>query len=77
MDFLPADNQKIELARSFSDALNSYKNRRFEEAKIKFSAILNRFHEDGPAKVYIQRCIDYLASPPPSEWDGVYVAKTK
>ncbi|MBI3398108.1 MAG: adenylate/guanylate cyclase domain-containing protein, partial [Deltaproteobacteria bacterium] len=77
IDFLPADTAKTELASSFLDALNSYKNRSFEEARVKFSAILNKFHEDGPAKLYVQRCTDYLTSPPSPDWNGVYIAKAK
>ncbi|OGQ25232.1 MAG: hypothetical protein A3D29_01610 [Deltaproteobacteria bacterium RIFCSPHIGHO2_02_FULL_42_44] len=77
LDSLPASAAKDELVNSFSEALNLYKNRRFEEAKIKFSAILYKFHEDGPSKLYVQRCIDYITASPSADWDGVYIAKTK
>ncbi|MBI3754436.1 MAG: adenylate/guanylate cyclase domain-containing protein [Deltaproteobacteria bacterium] len=77
MDFLPGDASKKELANSFSEALSLYKSHRFEDAKTRLDAILNKFPEDGPAKLYIQRCADYLQSPPLPDWDGVYVAKTK
>lgn len=77
MDFSDCDAAKKDLASSFSKALSLYKSRRFEDAKTMFDAILNKFPEDGPAKLYIERCTDYIKSPPPSEWDGVYIAKTK
>lgn len=77
MDFLPGDTAKKELANYFSEALSLYKSRRFEDAKAKLDAILNKFPEDGPSVLYAQRCADYLKLPPLSDWDGVYVAKTK
>ena len=49
----------------------------FGEAKAGFDAILNKFPKDGPSILYAQRCADYLKAPPPPDWDGVYVAKTK
>lgn len=77
MDFSDSDASKKELASSFSKALSLYKSRRFEDAKTMFDVILNKFPEDGPTKLYIERCTDYIKSPPSSDWDGVYVAKTK
>ena len=32
---------------------------------------------DELAKLYIQRCQDYIAEPPDDSWDGVFVMKTK
>ena len=77
MDFSDSDAAKKELANSFSKALSLYKSRRFEDAKTMFDAILDKFPEDGPTKLYIERCTDYIKSQPSSDWDGVYVAKTK
>ena len=77
MDFLPGDAQRAGLANAFSIGLSLYKARSFGEAKKRFDAMLEKFPEDGPALLYSQRCRDYLQSPPPTDWDGVYVAKTK
>ncbi|MDP2681554.1 MAG: adenylate/guanylate cyclase domain-containing protein [Deltaproteobacteria bacterium] len=77
MDLLPGDVLKKELANSFAEALSLYKSRMFEEAKSGFDAILDKFPKDGPSALYAQRCLDCLKLPPPSDWDGVYVAKTK
>lgn len=65
------------LAGTFSRALSLYRTRRFEEARSVFGEVLERFPGDGPSAVYIERCAEYLASPPPPDWDGVFVAKTK
>ena len=77
VDFLPGNAEKKELEGSFSEALSLYKGRMFEDAKAGFDAILNKFPKDGPSTLYAQRCADYLKLLPPSDWDGVYVAKTK
>jgi len=77
MDLLPGDANKAGLAKAFSEALSIYKSRRFTDAKAKFEAILDKVPDDGPSKLYIQRCEDYLKSPPLPDWDGVYIAKTK
>lgn len=77
MDFLPGDAAKVEIADSFSNALNLYKKHEFGQAKIEFNSILNKFPSDGPSALYVHRCADYLTSPPSPDWDGVYIAKTK
>jgi adenylate cyclase len=28
--------------------------------------------DDGPAKKYLQRCVDFNAKPPADTWDGVF-----
>ena len=33
--------------------------------------------EDGPSKVYYERCKYYIDNPPPEDWDGVFVMTTK
>jgi len=33
--------------------------------------------DDGPSQAYLERCRDFKQSPPPENWDGVYVMKTK
>jgi len=32
---------------------------------------------DGPSRVFLTRCEEYIAEEPPSEWDGVYAMKHK
>ena len=65
------------LVQEYSVALGIYRARRFQEAKTAFEAILERYPDDGPSRLYVQRCADYIAAPPLEDWDGVYVAKTK
>lgn len=61
----------------FNEGFNLYHERKFVEALEKFK----QAHENDPAdpvsELYIERCQDYLSEPPPEQWDGVYVMKTK
>ncbi|MFC1556437.1 CHASE2 domain-containing protein [candidate division KSB1 bacterium] len=42
-----------------------------------FEKVLEIKPDDGPAKVYVDRCIMYKENPPPSDWDGVFTMTTK
>lgn len=66
-----------DLIRRFSEALRLFRTMRFDEAKDAFAATLEAYPDDGPSRLYIKRCDEYLQEPPPEGWDGVYVAKTK
>ncbi|MBI5885902.1 MAG: adenylate/guanylate cyclase domain-containing protein, partial [Deltaproteobacteria bacterium] len=64
-------------ASAFAAALVLYRSRDFAGARAAFAAILETDPNDGPSKLYLKRCDDYIAVPPPLDWNGVYVAKTK
>lgn len=61
---------------AFPDALALYRGRRFKEAKEAFEAILKKT-TDGPSLLYVKRCAEYIAAPPPLSWDGVFEAGGK
>ncbi len=68
---------KREVLSLFSEGRELYKTRKFTEAMSKFAEALKMDKDDGPSKVYYARCKMYLESPPPPEWDGVFVMTTK
>ena len=61
----------------FTEGRKNYKLMKFSAAKDLFAKALNVDPEDGPSKVYFARCKHYLQNPPPEDWDGVFVMKTK
>jgi adenylate cyclase len=67
----------FELLELWSKARGCYKRRDWRQAQGHFEKILSRWQEDGPSKVFRQRCEEYLLDEPPSDWDGVYVMKHK
>jgi adenylate cyclase len=65
------------LLEGFAAALGLYRERRFGEALVAFGALVERFPEDGPAAVYLERCRQHAAVPPPAEWDGAHQLASK
>lgn len=66
-----------ELLVHYNQGLELYKQAKFAEAIPFFEKALKLVPEDGPSKMYIERCKEYIKNPPPKDWDGVYVMKTK
>jgi adenylate cyclase len=65
------------LAEEFQGALGEYRKWNWEAARKIFQSILERYPEDGPAKVYAERCQALEKTPPPKDWDGVYTLTSK
>lgn len=70
----PKDQKKIE---AFETGVEMYKGRSWDEAIIQFEKILSEFPEDGPSKVYRNRCEELKNNDPGENWDGIFVMKTK
>jgi tetratricopeptide (TPR) repeat protein len=66
-----------EMLNSYEEGLAFYKQRKFSEAKKCFEKAISFVPNDGPSKLYINRCEEYMENPPPDDWDGVYIMKTK
>lgn len=61
----------------FAEGRRHYKLRKFNEALACFEAALVADPNDGPSRVYVERCRHYISSPPPDDWDGVFEMETK
>jgi hypothetical protein len=68
---------KKKVLELFNEGRKNYKLMNFDAARDLFAKALNVDPEDGPSKVYFARCKHYLQNPPPEDWDGVFVMKTK
>lgn len=64
------------LVSAYEYSLNTYFAGAFESALEGFQTLHQRFPEDGPCRLMMERCEAYL-SDPPNDWDGVYVAREK
>lgn len=69
--------EKQKLLGLFAEGRKQYKLMEFGSAKKRFEEALRIDPKDGPSKVYLQRCLHYIENPPPEDWDGVFVMKTK
>jgi adenylate cyclase len=54
-----------------------YRERRWQDAQIIFEKLCERWPEDGPAQMYLNRCKEYQVAGPDAGWDGVYVMTHK
>jgi adenylate cyclase len=70
----PGLDERIEM---FSQGRACYRERRWQDAQIVFEKLLERWPEDGPARMYANRCREYFVAGPEENWDGVYVMTHK
>ena len=61
---IPPDTEA--LLRDFASALALYQAARFADALAAFEKVAARYPEDGPTRLYVERCREYLAGPAPS-----------
>ena len=67
----------VELVRAFEEGRTAYKRRNWREAAPLFEKILERWPDDGPTRIFLDRVLSYIAEAPAPDWDGVYVMKHK
>lgn len=65
------------LLEHYNKGLALYRGRKFKEAIKSFKGVLGVKKDDGPAKLYIERCETLIKDPPPKNWDGVFTMTTK
>ncbi|MGE0086468.1 MAG: adenylate/guanylate cyclase domain-containing protein [Desulfococcaceae bacterium] len=61
----------------YAEALELYRNRKWEEACKVLSDARRIYAVDRPAKVLYERCTEYIREAPPEDWNGVFVLKSK
>ncbi|MDH4261691.1 MAG: tetratricopeptide repeat protein [Spirochaetia bacterium] len=61
----------------YNEGLALYKQRKWNEALAKFKKAIEVKADDGPSKLYIQRCEHFIETPPAADWDGVFTMTTK
>ncbi len=71
------EDQLQNLVKTFSEGLKAYKNRQWTQAIPLFQEVLRLTPDDQPSQMYIERCREYRQNPPPEQWDGTFVMKTK
>jgi adenylate cyclase len=63
--------------REFQKCLKLYHSRRWEEAQRSLVEFLNRFPNDRPAQVFLERSCHFMKNPPPADWDRVFARTIK
>ena len=72
-----AANNGGELVELFGTAREAYKRHDWLAAISAFEMVLGRWPDDGPSRIFLARCVEYMSEAPASDWDGVYVMKHK
>jgi adenylate cyclase len=65
--------EMAELRAVFGEGLSAYRERRWDVAAQKFAAGLRIRPDDGPSTTFLQRVAVLRATPPPDDWNGVWV----
>ena len=66
-----------DLMAQFEKGLGLYRDGNYAEAKAAFKLSLAIVQDDGPSTTYIERCDQFIESPPPANWDGVFTLDSK
>jgi adenylate cyclase len=66
-----------EFLKHYAEGMTHYFERRWQDAGAGFEAALQLRPGDYPTQLHLERIKTYLQSPPPADWDGVFVMKTK
>jgi adenylate cyclase len=69
--------KKKKAVEIYLKGLELYRSKQWDQAEAVFRQALEVDPDDGPSKAYIDRCEDFKVLPPPENWDGVFVMKTK
>jgi class 3 adenylate cyclase len=81
-EIFDADAEEIKAAKqhslpAFEKGLQLFRTRQWQEARLDFTFCADLCREDAVAKIYVQRCEEFLRTPPSAEWRGVTVLHEK
>jgi adenylate cyclase len=62
---------------AFEGGLDRYQRRDWDGALQRFDAALKLAPDDRPSRIFIDRCRYYRESPPPDNWNGVWIMEQK
>jgi adenylate cyclase len=71
------DGPRSSMLDRYAKGLALYQHRRWAEAAACFRTMQAEGMVDGPSALYLKRSLAFMESPPPADWNGVYVATTK
>jgi len=66
-----------ETLQAYSAGLANYRDGDWQGAHAQFVKALEYNPDDGPSKVYAERCKSFITEPPAADWDGVWTLEGK
>ena len=70
------DDKIYDLKKAFETGLDYYRQRKWKTAEKYFMECVEKYN-DQPSKVFLERIAHYRNSPPPANWQGVFVMNVK
>ena len=67
----------VDVVTMFNDGLSHYRNQNWDRALKLFGEALRLNPNDAVSTLYVERAGQYKAEPPPEDWDGTWVMKSK
>lgn len=71
------NKEKSKFVTLFENGIALYRKKQWKEASNTFKESLKIKKDDKPSMMFIERCATYQSEPPPDDWTGVFVLKTK
>ena len=65
------DDAKERALTCYDSGMQAYKRHEWAAAKKHFEAAVSACPADGPSRLYVERCDENIADPPPADWDFV------
>ncbi|MEO0867067.1 MAG: GAF domain-containing protein [Cyanobacteria bacterium J06642_11] len=73
----PLSDQRHEFLDLYRQGRGAYTSQNFEQALTIFTKALEMDPSDRAVAIHLERIQGYMKTPPPADWDGVYVMTTK
>jgi hypothetical protein len=70
-DGVALDPAKEKALEHYTEGMTAYKRHDWAGARAHFWAAAEACPNDGPSRLYVARCEENLAEPPPPDWDFV------
>lgn len=61
----------------YNNGMSLFRTRKWNDALTRFRQALKVNSSDKPSQIHCERCMNYLSTPPPEEWNGAYSLETK
>ncbi len=71
------DQEFLQRLETYEAGFRKFRERDFTQAKLLFAQFLEFYPEDGLAKMYLERALEYEQAPPDMAWNAVEVFKKK
>jgi len=68
---------RYSIKADFEEGLSLYYDKKFSESSVKFNKVLQDNPQDKAARIYLERCANYMVKGVPEDWTGVEILTKK